>query len=133
MRFQLPQFILYAELTSEESLLTISSVIWKSVRKGKVQKHTPIPNKITLHHINWSQNILITYFIAHIKICNCMFYLFYQKAWDHTFLLTNVYLKSNRVPLCNRHSYVSDKLQNGYSYQHKGSLEREEIWHSIEK
>ena len=56
-----------------------------------------------------------------------MFYLFYQKAWDHTFLLTNVYLKSNRVPSRNRHSYLYDKLKNGYSYQHKGSLEREEI------
>lgn len=45
MRLQLPQFILYAEITTEDQQLTISSATWKSIRKVKVQKHIPAPNK----------------------------------------------------------------------------------------
>ena len=122
MRFQLPQFILYAELTSEESTFNYLFCNMEKCEKRKSSKAYPNPElKLHLYHINWSQNILITYFIAHVKICNCMFYLFYQKAWDRTFLLTTAYLKSNRVPLHNRHSYLCDKLKNGYSYKHKCS------------
>ena len=79
MRFQLPQFILYAELTSEESTFNYLFCNMEKCEKRKSSKAYPNPElKLHLYHINWSQNILITYFIAHVKICNCMFYLFYQ-------------------------------------------------------